>query len=218
MKALTPLIIAEEPLLRLGLRHFLTEIAGVKHCVEAATAVAALKQQAEHHPELILLCSSGKSADTVRLIRDLRRRVRGQALLVISRTAAGEHVQECLDAGALGYVLSHDEISELQLAFAAVLKKDLHVSRNAAKHLHLGQGTRSKADAKAAVPQSLLSTREKEVFQLIGNGCGCKEIATELGISIKTVESHQDRMKDKLNLCNCSELRRLAKSTATLTA
>lgn len=210
MKTLTSLIVANEPLLRLGIRHFLVESAGMRNCLEADTAVGALKQQADHQPALIILCAGEKPMDTVRLIRDLRRRARGQSVLVVSRVAGADHLQDCLSAGALGFVVAEDDLTELQLACAAVLKKDLHISRLAAKHLQLGNGHKKAHQDKSTSPTQLLSVREREVFQLIGSGCGCKEVSNQLGISVKTVQTHQKRMKEKLNLLHCSDLKRLA--------
>lgn len=218
MKTQAPLIVADEPLLRLGIRHFLSETAGGQRCLEADTAATALKQQAEHHPALIILCACGKPADTVRLIRDLRRRVRGQAVLIVRRVAEAEHVQVCLGAGALGYVMAVDELPELQLACAAVLKKDLHISRLATRHLQLNSSSKSARPTKTTLPEGLLSAREREVLQLLASGCGCKEMSAQLGIIVKTIETHQHRMKEKLNLRHCSELKRLATGASVLPA
>ena len=65
-------------------------------------------------------------------------------------------------------------------------------------------------------PASGFSAREQEVFDLVGDGCGCKEIAGKLGISVKTVETHQMRMKQKLGVERSSELRRLAQDGASI--
>ncbi len=211
MASVIPLIVSAEPLTLLGLKCFLGEEAGMKTCLEAMTATDALRQQAEHRPALVILC--GIEEQAVRLIRLLVRRSRSQIVLVVSRVTEPDHVQNCLGAGALGYVTMEEGLPELRLACAAVLNRDLHVSRRAARHLVMGGRSMAEAGERTRTGHAQikqLSEREQEVFKLMGAGSGCKEMACQLGISVKTVETHQQRMKDKLEVRTCAELKRMA--------
>lgn len=207
MKNEIVLIVTEEPLMRLGLRHFLLHEMGLKLCVEAGNFTQALKQQAEHEPALVILffCEQAQ-AETVRLVRELRRRRRQQAVLVVARTLAREHVQECIASGALGYVRGADGLAELRLACTSVLRGDLHVTQEAARALQ--RVTQQGATRK--VPLEVLTLREREVLALMGRGVKGVDLAAQLGISVKTVETHQKHLREKLELKNITELWLLA--------
>lgn len=204
------LVIAAEPLLRLGLRHFLTGELGIRRCVEAVTASAALDAQAAHKPVLVVLAACVTSSEAPRLIRDLRRCRADQRVLVVGRAGDADHVRRVMQAGALGFVTNLDDLGELRLAVASVMSGSLHVSKSVAGGLMQdlrGGSPRSEASEPSL---NVLSDRELEVFQLVGKGLGCKEIAINLNISVKTIETHKQRMKDKLNLPNGAELLRLS--------
>lgn len=207
MSETSVLVVAPEPLMRLGLRHFLFTEAKVKHCLEVTSAAEALDVQANLRPTMVVMAAS---AEAPRLIRDLRRCRPDQRVLVVGRAAEADYVRRVMQAGALGYVTSLDDLAELRLAVASVMSGSLHVSKSAAGGLMM-EIRGGAARAESAEPSlSVLSDRELEVFQLVGKGLGCKEIAVRLSISIKTVETHKQRMKDKLSLPNGSELLRLS--------
>jgi DNA-binding NarL/FixJ family response regulator len=213
MNKIIPLIVSHEPLMRLGMRRFLEEEVEMRQCLEAATPADALNQQAAHQPALVLLCVCQQQMDAVRLIRDLRRKRQQQAVLVVSRKVEADHVSLCLRAGALGYVCSQDPLQELRMACAAVLRGDIHVSRQAAQGLRAvlsGPRAMTKNGQGMSAAAAPLSEREREVFALVGDGCGSTEIARKLSISVKTVETHQQRIKVKLGVERSAELRRLA--------
>lgn len=214
MTTMLPLIVSTEPLLRLGLFHFLQELK-LTTCLQAATAEQALNLHAEHRPALVIISTGERQMDVPRLVRDLRRRRREQAVLVISRDPRPEHVRHCLEAGVCAYITTEDVLTEVSVACAAVMRGDLHLSRAVVREMKTGQGApplpgSRRVAARHEAPRQSLSNREREVFDLIGGGHGCKEIAGRLGISVKTVETHQQRIKDKLGVEHCAELRRLA--------
>ncbi|MEQ1750912.1 MAG: response regulator transcription factor [Prosthecobacter sp.] len=209
-----PLIVCTEPLLRLGLYHFLQELK-LTNCLQAATAEQALRLHAEHRPALVIISTGERQIDVPRLVRELRRRRREQAVLVISREPRPEHVRHCLEAGVRAYITTEDVLTEVSVACAAVMRGDLHLSRSIVREMKTGHSApplpgKLRVGARQESPRESLSSREREVFDLIGGGHGCKEVAGRLGISVKTVETHQQRIKDKLGVGNCAELRRLA--------
>ena len=210
------LLVAHEPLMRLGLRHFLIHEMSLRRCTEAATAHEALDAQAAHHPALVVLASCGASGEAARLIRDLRRCRADQRVLVVGRAAEPDHVRRVLQAGALGYVTSLDDLAELRIAVASVMSGSLHVSKSSAAGVMTEWRGGPNAARQEGTELSLgtLSDRELEVFRLVGRGLGCKEIAAALHISVKTVETHKMRMKEKLGLTTASQLLRLAMQRA----
>ena len=207
------LIVSQEPLLRLGLRQFMAQEAGLKCCGETASIADALDLQGRFQPCLVVVAASLAAGEAPRFVRDLRRGRPDQRVLVLGRAAEPDLVRRVLQAGARGYVSSLDEISELRLAVASVLSGHLHVSRSVADCMTMGSmmnAISSEPDSQALVRR--LSDREMEVFGLMGRKLGCKEIALSLSISVKTVETHKQRMKDKLGLHHGAELQRLALS------
>lgn len=212
MSAVLPLIVSTEPLLSFGLRHFLKE-SGMLRCLEAETMEMALELVGRFRPGIVLVCAEPGQMEVTRLLRQLRRGARSLPMLVISRDKSCEHVQRCLEAGAQAYLTHGDALAELGMACATVLRGGLHLSAAVVKGLLPARPGRSAAAAQP-VTDACLSTREREVFALVGCGCGCKEIAGRLGISVKTVETHQMRMKQKLGVERSAELKRLAEGQA----
>ncbi|HCN76949.1 MAG TPA: hypothetical protein DIT13_07120 [Verrucomicrobiales bacterium] len=211
--AAVSLIVSKEPLVRLGMRHFLMESAGISVCLEACGSMDAMRQLMEHKPALVIVFACDRPLEVVRLVRELRRKRRSQPVLVVSRTAEEDHVRRCLDAGVLGYTTTGDDLNELRLACAAVMRGDMHLSKSAARVIQGANGhSKNWHGGMPASGTKALTVREVEVFRLMGSGLGCKELAAQLGISVKTVETHQMRLKEKLQARSCDELRNLARA------
>lgn len=206
MNVLTALIISHEPILCMGWRRFLNKEAGFSHWLEAHDASTALRQHKAHRPAFVVLSSGLPQADGIRLIEDLRRGRVPPRILVCGRSADPAHVVQALQAGALGYVTTEDDVDELRVALMAVLRGDIHISHRAAHGVGLpaAAGTPTVSIRKSC---KSLSSREAEVLGHIRTGLGCKATAAILGISVKTVETHQQRIKEKLGLQNNSQLR-----------
>jgi len=203
------LIVCHEPLLRLGLRQFLISEAGMKSCLEADSVGAAVGLISKHKPQLVVLAACSANGEVPRLIRDVRRCCADQRILVVGRPEERDLLHRVFESGALGYVTIQDDVAELRLAVASVLAGSLHISRLAAGgmtvHLESRFGGRGRALA-----LDVLSDREMEVFECVGQKLGCKDIAHKLNISVKTVETHKQRIKTKLNLENGADLSRVA--------
>ena len=204
MSLATCLIVSSEPLVCLGLRHLLVLEAGLRVCGEAATASEALYLQELHRPFLVVI--SSLHGEDLTLIRDLHRGQTVPGILVVAHQANAQQVPRALRAGARGYVTLEDNQQELLRAIAAVRADSLYVSHRASE----GLMTRLAQPGGSERELDSLSDREMEIFQLMSNGLGSKQIAGYLNISVKTVETHKQRMKDKLNLNTCAELNRHA--------
>jgi len=209
-----PLIIAHEWLIRRGLRHFILEECKLTQCYEASAAEEALRLVVAHRPTLVILCLCHTEMDSVRLIRELRRKRKTLAILVCSRVPDPDHVLRCLDAGAHGFVSSEDDAEELKIACTAVQDGGFHLSRRASRGVKLHHPRKEAFVGKAKNLSEHLSDREKEVFDLLGQSIGCKDSSLRLGISPKTVESLYSRMKEKLEVKTTAELKRLAIAAA----
>lgn len=211
MNAPKCLIVTREPLLGWALLRFLLQEMGFEDGAVADSAPLALVAQRDRKPDLMVLAGDTGSGDPARLVRELRRQRHGQAVLIFDGALDAETARRALDAGARGWLTRVDGLDELRSAVSAVLRGDLHLSRHAADGLssiftpQMPRGGQAGSRTLAG-----LSGREHEVLKLMGSGLRCKEIASALGISPKTVETHQKRMREKLEVRSSVELARLA--------
>ncbi len=204
----TSLIVCPEPLVCLGLRHLLVIEAGLRVCGETARSAEALQLRDLHKPDLTVVCA--KHGEDLTLVRDLSKNRPKTSVLVVAHKTEPTQVHRALKAGALGYVMLEDEGGEVLRALTTVRSGGVYVSQRALGGLKLWQSPSSGPSQGIEV----LSDRELEIFHLIGDGLRTKEIAYMLSISVKTVETHKQRMKEKLRLPSCSDLNRHASSSS----
>ncbi|MCA1963372.1 MAG: response regulator transcription factor [Prosthecobacter sp.] len=164
----------------------------------------ALQLRDLHKPELTVVCA--KHGEDLALVRELGRARPKTRVLVVAHHAEPTQVQRALKAGALGYVMLEDEEAEVLRALMTVMAGGVHVSQRAMRGLQWWLGN----PAGMVNSVDALSDRELEIYHLIADGVRTKEIAYMLNISVKTVETHKQRMKEKLNLRTCAELNRHA--------
>lgn len=208
MKSAKTLIVEPLPLMRLGLSYLLRVEAGLEVCAEAGDLASAEELFIAHQPELVVMDIHLPEGDGIMLIKDLRRRAPGTLFLVVTFQEDVATVQRALRAGARGYVIKHDDLREILEALHSMQKGGRYVSRSVASKF---ADTFANGGVKTAATElGALSDREMQVFRLIGDGLGSKEIAHQLHISTKTVETHRQRMKDKLACGTSSQLRHRA--------
>jgi DNA-binding NarL/FixJ family response regulator len=123
------------------------------------------------------------------------------------------YAERALRAGARGYIMKQEGTAKLMTALRVVLNGEIYLSEKMAARV-LGKLVRGRVEADGS-PLNALSDRELEVFELIGRGFGTRQIAERLCVSIKTVESHREHIKQKLKLRNATELVQHATQWAT---
>jgi DNA-binding NarL/FixJ family response regulator len=138
------------------------------------------------------------------LIKDMKSRSLKSMVLVLSMHDESLYAERTLRAGAKGYLMKHEAPKEVLKAIHRILAGEIYLSEKmAAKMLHkVADGMSNEK----TLPEGALSDRELQTFQLIGQGRGTREIAEELHISAKTVESYRAHIKVKMNLANAHEL------------
>lgn len=197
------LIVSHEPLLCLGLRAFLMIRLQVPECFEATSLIEAQYLLDQHSPHLIIVAASFLAEDTPRMVKELRRGKHPPPVIVVTSRPQADYVRRVIHAGALCVVTSSDSLDELNHAVRSALHGGMHVSPRATggllDALH-GQNGKSEAQLRS------LSDREMEVFDLVGHGMSGKDIADHLHISVKTVETHKHRIKEKLHLPHSTQL------------
>lgn len=202
------LIVDDHPLIKQGLTSVLEReddfvVAGyAKNSAEAMQAVKFLK------PDMVILDISLDGENGLELIKDMKIRHGDVNIIVLSMHDEGLYAERALRAGAKGYVMKHEAAENLIDAIRRVLSGEVYTSeRMAAKMVKRFIGGRQDEDGS---PLDRLSDRELEVFQLIGQGNGTRQIAEKLYLSVKTIETYRAHIKEKLDLTDAPELLRYA--------
>lgn len=195
-------------MLRHGLVQLINDEADLTVCGEAQDAAEALNCIATAKPDLVLMDISLPGRNGLELIKDLQSLHPELPVLVLSMHDESLYVERVLRAGGRGYVMKQEGGKKIMQAIRQVLSGQIYVSEKmSAKILEIYSGRRAGA---ADSPVELLTDREFEVFQLVGQGRSTREIATDLHLSVKTVEVHRLNIKEKLKLQTAPELIRYA--------
>lgn len=200
-------IVDDHPMMREGLAQLIAQEADLEVCGEAEDAAEAIQKIESLKPTLALVDITLRSTNGLELIKDLRVRAPGTAVLVVSMHDESLYAERVLRAGAHGYIMKQEGGKKLMSAIRHVLAGKTYVSEQvSAKILDLFSGRA----AESASPVEQLTDREFEVFQLIGQGLSTKEIADKLHVSAKTIEVHRVNIKQKLKVATAPELIRFA--------
>lgn len=203
------LIVDDHAVLREGLVAQINREPDLVVCGEAETARAAVEAVEKFAPDLVLADITLPGRNGLELIRDLRAVRPGLPVLVLSMHDASLFAERVLRAGGRGYVSKQQSGSQLIKAIRHVLSGQIYLSEEVSTRL-LGSFTGRKERPKTLSPVELLTDRELEVFNLIGQARETKEISRRLGMSAKTVEAHRASIKRKLQLKTGPELTRHA--------
>ena len=206
-------LVDDHPLLRKGIGNCINAEPDLGVCGEAGDASAAIEGIARLRPDVALVDISIPGRDGIELIKSLRALGNTTRLLVFSMHDESLYAVRALRAGASGYVMKSDPEQRLLDAIRAVHAGQVVLSERLDKVLlrqAVGQAARVTPE-----PLAQLSDRELQVLRLFGEGCERKQIASELKLSIKTVESHRASICHKLGLPGSN---RLAAYAAALTA
>ena len=177
-------------------------------CGETGEAPLARELFLRHKPDLVLIGLRLSGADGIQLIKEFRNLNPAVAILALSEDADAFSAQRVFRAGARGY-LSIEDAPDLLRAFGEISTGHQYVGASELPLIlsNFSGGTKNSRGSDIIS----LSDRELEIFSFIGRGLSVSELATELNVSVKTIETHQMRMKDKLALHSAAELRQKAR-------
>lgn len=208
MRELRLVIADDHVVLRVGLKAFLEEQTHPRIAVvgEASTGEEALELVERLAPDLLLLDLSMPGVGGIGTLLELRRRERSTRVLVLTQYAEPVYMRRALEAGARGYVLKTARGEELVAAISAVVGGGTYLDPSMAGAL-VSQALRP-GEKPASEQQAFerLTLREKQVLTLVAQGQSNKEIATTLGIAVKTVMAHRANMMEKMGIHNRSKL------------
>ncbi|HYV98322.1 MAG TPA: response regulator transcription factor [Gemmatimonadaceae bacterium] len=192
-------LVDDHSVVRAGLKHLLEADASVSVVGEASTAAEAVRRTAALQPDLVILDITMPGASGLAIIGRLREESPTTRVLILSMHADPEYIREAERLGAAGYVLKDDAAAELPDAIATIRRGERYVS---AKLGGLATG---------APPQDEpLTPRERDVLRGIADGQTNKEVASALGISHRTVETHRENIMRKLAIHTVAGLTRYA--------
>jgi DNA-binding NarL/FixJ family response regulator len=202
------LIVDDHPMMRQGLAQLIGVDPDLAVCGEAGDAGAALDAVGRLKPDLVLADISLPGKNGLELIKDFQAMQPGLPVLVISMHDESLYAGRVLRAGGRGYIMKQEGGKKLMEAIRQVLEGKIYVSEKmSAEILETYSGRRAGGESS---PLEKLTDREFEVFQLIGQGQGTREIAEKLHLSVKTVDVHRANIKAKLKLQSAPEIIRFA--------
>jgi DNA-binding NarL/FixJ family response regulator len=198
------LVVDDHPIVRQGLALLINREPDLVVCGEAEEATGAMHVLASARPDVLIVDISLNGPDGLDLLKNIRTTHPALPVLILSMHDETIYAERALRAGANGYIMKQEATEKVLVAVRRILNGEIYVSDHIAnkmlKHYITGAGTLRNSSI------ADLSDRELEVFRLIGEGHGTRQIAEELHLSIKTVESYQAHIKEKLSLRSAREL------------
>jgi two-component system response regulator NreC len=210
------LVADDHAIVRTGIRHVLEGEPGFTVVGEAATGPEALALALEHRPDVAVLDISMPGQSGLSVTAELRRHCPDTRVLILSMHDNTEYVLESVRAGAHGYLLKDTAATELRGAVRAVAQGESYFSPPIASRLSAVVRGDLAVEATPAGLLAQLTGREREVLIGVTRGLTNKEIAAELGISHRTVETHRESLMRKLSLRSVAELTRFALETGVI--
>jgi len=207
-KATRILLVDDHPVVRDGLADAINQESDLTVCAVAEDRPEALQAIERTKPELVVIDLMLKSSSGLELIKDVRARWPRLLILVVSMHDETLYAERVLRAGARGYITKQQATHDILLAIRRVLGGGIYLSEKTASTVL--ERLTSQPQAVSDSIADLLADRELQVFEMTGRGLTTREIAEQLRIDMKTVDTYRTRIKEKLNLESTSELLKLA--------
>jgi DNA-binding NarL/FixJ family response regulator len=198
------LLVDDHPIVRQGLALLIEREADLSVCGEAEGAHTAFHAIETLRPDIVLLDISLNGPDGLEVLKEIRVKTGSLPVLILSMHDESIYAERAMRAGANGYIMKQEATEKVLIAIRRILQGDVYLSDRLTTTM-LQQYVRGGAHTKSS-PLLNLTDRELEVFRLIGEGHGTRQIADELHLSVKTIESYQAHIKEKLALRNAREL------------
>jgi DNA-binding NarL/FixJ family response regulator len=198
------LLVDDHPVVRQGLALLVGREPDLLVCGEADGARSAFQAIETLQPDIVVLDISLAGPDGLDVLKEIRMRSGNLPVLILSMHDESIYAERALRAGANGYIMKQEATEKVLIAIRKILKGDVYLSERLTSAM-LNQFVHGSDTIKSS-PIVSLTDRELEIFRLIGEGHSTRQIADELHLSVKTIESHQAHIKEKLALRNAREL------------
>lgn len=200
-------VVDDHPIVRDGLASLVVQEPDMEICGAAEDVPKAIESLASTRPDLVIIDISLKSSHGLDLIAEINRRMPHVKMLAWSMYDEEVYAERVLRAGAAGYLNKQESTEDVIRAIRIVLEGGVYLNAQLSRHL-----VRRMSSSGAAQSNGLrqLSNRELQIFEMIGRGLTTQEIAGRLNLSPKTIETHRERIKVKLDVKNSAELNRRA--------
>jgi len=203
-KGLKVMLVEDHPVMREGLAQMIKQEPDLSVCGEFEDAAHAFAAIPTMLPDLAIVDLSLKGSSGLELLKNARATYPKLRILVLSMYDESLYAERALRAGASGYIMKQEAAEKVMDAVRRVIGGGVYLSEKmGAKLVNQFIGSKSPGN-KSSLEQ--LSDRELEVFELIGQGKGTRQIAEHLRLSVKTIESYRAHIKEKLKLKNANEL------------
>lgn len=201
-------LVDDHPIVQQALADMLNHEGDLEVCGTTMNARTALEQIERLRPDLVILDLVLQGANGIELLKDIRVRYPKQLVLMLSMHDESVYAFRALRAGAAGYIMKAEATEKLLTAVRQILEGGVYLSERMQKRV-LGRMGGAPVD-EAPQPLDSLSDRELEVLRLMGQALSTRQIANQLHLSVKTIESHRAHLKEKLNLKTGAELSQYA--------
>jgi DNA-binding NarL/FixJ family response regulator len=214
------LLADDHALVRAGIRALLAGLPDVEAVVEAGDGQEALNVLRETKPDLALIDIAMPGLNGLELAARVAREAPGTRLVILSMHGTPAHVAQALRAGVSGYLLKDAAADELPVLLRAVMRGETYLSPAISKQVvdgYLGRTT-TPATSGDGVTLDVLTSRQREILQLVAEGKSTKEVAQLLDVSAKTVETHRGQIMDRLGIHDLAGLVRYAIRTGLVSS
>jgi len=202
------LIVDDHPIFCLGMSELINKAEDLVVCGSEDTHKKAIRAIVQLQPDLVIVDISLKESSGIDLIQDISSRFQGLPVLVLSMYDESLYAERALLTGARGYLMKQEAIPVAVEAIHQVLDGKLYASDKVKEKVF--QRLMSPNAPVDTSPLDQLTGRELEVFRYIGEGMSTREIASRMKLSIKTIGTYRERIKEKLNLKHYTELVKVA--------
>ncbi len=210
MSNLKILVVDDHDIIRRGLKELLTAKPGWEVCAEAKTGREAVTLAEQMKPDIVVMDISMPDLNGLEAARRINKTLPKTGILILTMHFSDQLVRDVIEAGARGYILKSDADRDLVTAVDSIANRRTFFTPRASEML-LDDFSRQSSGAEPKLPQrNRLTTREREIVQLLAEGKSSKEVAVALGISVKTAETHRANIMRKLEIHSVSELVRYA--------
>lgn len=207
MTTMRVLLADDHALVRQGLRALIEKIDGATVVAEVGDGLQAVQRAKSEQPDVVLMDIAMPGMNGLEALIRLKRECPSTKVIMLSMYAAEEYFRQALDAGASGYLLKDADRAELDLALKTVSRGETYLTPEVAKYTIDAYQRRGESNYG---PLSRLTSRQREILQLVAEGQTTKDIARRLDLSPRTVETHRAEIMDRLQVRDLPGLVKLA--------